>query len=155
MSLGFGLDWRNYRITTADVHFAETDGVLSLQRYDSDVYPSNSRLKTFSINVPLMVRQDLPMRMFGMRQYVAVGVSANFVTRSSILTRVHTADGNTLKWTSRDIDCRKVNFDVVGILGVTDAFGLYAKYCPRSILNPSATTLPDFKSFVVGLIFLY
>jgi hypothetical protein len=151
ISLGAGLDWRNYRITTPNSRFVENAGTVSLAGYENEVFPNNSRLKTLAINVPLMVRQDLPLHMFGERQYVAVGASANFVVRSSILTCLHNAEGEKIKLTSRDVDYRKVNFDLVGILGITSEFGLYVKYTPMSIL----TGPTSFKSFVTGIVICY
>jgi len=56
-----------------------------------------------------------------------------------------------VKLTSRDVDYRKVNFDLVGILGITSEFGLYVKYTPMSIL----TGPTSFKSFVTGIVICY
>jgi len=54
ISLGAGLDWRNYRITTPNSRFVENAGTVSLAGYENEVFPNNSRLKTLAINVPLM-----------------------------------------------------------------------------------------------------
>lgn len=154
ISLGFGMDWRNYKITTPDYRFSvDDDRVVTGEPYPADAAPRNSRLKVFYLSLPFTIKQKLPLRMFGFKQWVAAGVTANYAPHASMLTRWRDTSGKEVKTTSNKIGHRRWSCDITVMLGVSSQVGVYMRYQPQSILRGAGQ--PDLKSLSTGLIFFY
>lgn len=154
ISLGFGMDWRNYKITTPDYRFSVSDDrIVTGEPYPDGVSPRNSRLKVFNLSIPLTVKQKLPLRLFGFKQWIAAGVTANYAPHASMLTRWRNADGKDIKVESNKIGHRRWSYDLTVMLGLSSQVGVYMRYQPQSILKGASQ--PDLKSLSTGLIFFY
>lgn len=154
IKLGLGLDWRNYKITTPDYRFVKTEeGTISTAPYPESTTPRNSRLKVFSLNMPLMVRQQMPFRLFGQQQWIAVGAILDYSPHASLLTRWRDSSGKSTKVSDNKIGHRRWSYEWAAIVGLSDDIGIYMRYQPKSVLSGHGQ--PDFKSLSTGLIFFY
>lgn len=154
LRLGFGIDWRNYKISTPDRRFTFDDaGNVTTAPYpDIAARPVNSRLKVFNLQLPFAIKQKMPFRLFKQQQWLAVGITLDYSPHASMLTRYATAEGNKVKISSDKIGQRRWSYELTGILGVSEAVGIYVRYQPLSVLS---SPQPDFSSLSTGLIFFY
>lgn len=90
VSLGFGMTWRNYRMT-GRTRFIQEGDRLVLGDYPEGSDIKFSRLKVFSLTVPLMINQSL-----GRKVVLSVGPVINFNTHGSLKTR-YTLNGEKVK----------------------------------------------------------
>lgn len=154
ISLGFGMDWRNYKITTPDYRFTVGDDrIVAGEPYPAGVSPRNSRLKVFNLSLPLTVKHKLPLRIFGFKQWIAAGVTANYAPHASMLTRWRDSEGKNIKHESNKIGHRRWSCDLTVMLGLSSYLGVYMRYQPQSILKGAGQ--PDLKSLSTGLILFY
>lgn len=152
--LGIGMDWKNYKITTPDYRYAtDSEGVMTGAPYPAGTSPINSRLKTFTLSMPLMVRQKMPFRLMGQQQWVAVGIAPGYSPHASIVTRWETAQGKKVKESTNKTGHRRWVCELVGMLGLSEDVGIYLRYQPMSVVRQSGA--PDFRSLSTGLIFFY
>ncbi len=154
LRLGFGIDWRNYKISTPDRCFTFDDaGNVTTAPYpDIATHPVNSRLKIFNLQLPFAIKQKMPFRLFRQQQWLAVGITLDFSPHASMLTRYATAEGNKVKISSDKIGQRRWSYELTGILGVSEKVGVYVRYQPLSVLS---SPQPDFGSLSTGLILFY
>lgn len=154
LSLGFGLNWRNYKITTPDFRFA-TDGRSNIEMlpYPADVEPRNSRLKVFNLQIPLAIKQQMPFRLFGQQQWIAVGFTLNYASHASMLTRWRDASGRSIKHTDNHIGQRRWSYELSAIAGLSEDVGIYLRYQPQSVLRGASQ--PDFSALSTGIILFY
>ena len=154
VSIGVGMDWKNYKITTPDYYFSpDGNGGIDALPYPSGVEPRYSRIKIFTLSLPLMLKQKMPFRLYGTRQWIAVGASLGYSPHGSVLTRWTDDTGRRVRITDKKIGHRRWTCEFVGILGVSSEVGVYVRYQPMSVLRGECQ--PDFKSLSTGLIFFY
>ncbi len=154
VSIGIGMDWNNYKITTPDYYFSPNgNGGIETLPYTADVTPRYSRIKTFTLSLPLMIRQRMPFRLYGERQWIAVGASLGYSPHGSVLTRWTDESGRRVRVTDNKIGHRRWTCELIGILGVSSKVGVYVRYQPLSVLR--GVGQPDFKSLSTGLILFY
>lgn len=151
VKFGFGLDWRNYKITTPDFRFTDNGSFIGAEPYPEGVTPKNSRLKVFSMQIPLLFKQKMPFRMFGMQQSLMAGVTLNYNSHGSMVSRWTEADGKKVKMNTSHIGQRRFTYDIFGAIGLSNEVGVYVRYSPLSVLR--GQNQPDFHSFSTGLIF--
>lgn len=126
-TIGFGLDWRNYRIK-GDTRFTKSDdGSVGLGTYPEGASPQFSRLKVFSLTVP--VRYHFVSKFFGF----SLGPVVNFNTHSSLKTRWK-ADGMKIKDTSNNAHVKPVTVDLMATLD-TPVCNFYFKYSPCDLIK--------------------
>ena len=58
ITAGVGIDWRNYKLHN-DVRFYQDGDNLSIAPYPDGAEPKSSRVKVFSLTMPVLVRQRL------------------------------------------------------------------------------------------------
>jgi len=145
VSMGFGMTWRNYRMTGRTRFLQEGDNLL-LGSYPEDAKIQFSRLKIFSLTVPLMINQSL-----GRKVVLSVGPVINLNTHGSLKTR-YTLDGEKVKETSNHIHHNRMTIDLMAKLRFK-LIGVYAKYSPSDVLNPEFG--PKFSSFSTGITLFY
>ncbi|MGM9869584.1 MAG: hypothetical protein ACI30R_08175 [Sodaliphilus sp.] len=128
ISVGVGLDWKNYKLATSQ-HFAPTDNGISLQPYPEGATKRSSRLKVFALELPVIVRQR-----FGRYVDVFAGEITNFNLHSSLLTTYTTSEGKVKESVSKNLHTSKVTFDVIGGVNYRKV-GLYLRYSPCPVIK--------------------
>ena len=58
ITMGLGIDWRNFKLNK-NVRFQQNNDYLSEGPYPEGAEPKSSRVKVFSLTMPLLVRQRL------------------------------------------------------------------------------------------------
>ena len=145
VSMGFGMTWRNYRMTGRTRFIKEGDKlVLGAYPEGSDI--KFSRLKVFSLTVPFMINQSL-----GRKVVFSVGPVVNFNTHASLKTR-YTLNGEKVKETDNNIHQNRMTIDLMVKLRFK-SLGIYAKYSPSDMLNTEFG--PKFRSFSTGITLFY
>ena len=140
-SLGVGATCRNYRMT-GNTRFVKEGNNLFLDKYPEGAEIKFSRLKTFSITVPLMINQAITLR-----TALSVGPVVNINTHGSLKTR-YILNDEKIHEKSKNIRQNSVTIDYMAKIHLGD-IGLYAKYSPSSVLNPEFG--PKFSSFSAGI----
>ena len=146
LSLGFGVDWRNYRMK-GDRRFMKEDNKLVIAPYPDGADINFSRVKVFSMTLELMLRQ-------GLNRHVAIeaGPIVNFNTHASIKTRYTVGSGKEkegFKETSSNIHQKPVTVDFKAGL-IINPIEFYFKYSPTNTLDTDYG--PEFKSMSAGII---
>lgn len=144
-SLGFGIDWRNYRMTGVN-RFNVVDNNVVIEKYPEGAEIDNSRIKIFSLGVPVMIKQNL-----GAGFSISAGAVINFNTYGSVKTK-YTLDGTKCEDFSKNIHKNPVTCDIMAVLSCK-AIGAYFKYSPTSVLNTDYA--PKFKSLSAGIVLFY
>ena len=145
VSMGFGMTWRNYRMT-GRTRFIKEGDKLVLGAYPEGADIKFSRLKVFSLTVPFMINQSL-----GRKMVFSVGPVVNFNTHASLKTR-YTLNGEKVKETDNNIHQNRMTIDLMAKLRFK-SLGLYAKYSPSDMLNTEYG--PKFRSFSAGITLFY
>ena len=145
VSMGFGMTWRNYRMTGRTRFIKEGDKlVLGAYPEGSDI--KFSRLKVFSLTVPFMINQSLERKVV-----FSVGPVVNFNTHASLKTR-YTLNGEKVKEKNNNIHQNRMTVDLMAKLRF-NSLGVYAKYSPSDMLNTDFG--PKFRSFSTGITLFY
>ena len=141
VSLGFGLNWKNYRMT-GDTRFTKApDGNVVIEKYPLQVSPDFSRIKVFSLTANLEY-----VHHFDDDFWIGFGPVVNFNVYGSIKTE-YTLFGDEIEKLEKDIRQRPITIDWmlrVGIMGVP----LYLKYSNDNVLKDGGV---KFRSLSFGL----
>lgn len=141
MSLGLGIDWKNYRMT-GDTRFTKApDGNVVIDKYPLQVSPDFSRIKIFSLTTNLEVNHS-----FDDDFWIGFGPVVNFNVYGSILTK-YSMYGDEIKKREKNIRQRPITIDWmlrVGLFGVP----IYLKYSPDNVLKDGGV---KFRSLSFGL----
>lgn len=150
--IGFGMDWRNYKISDGSMRFISTpDGKISFAPFPDDVKAINSRLKVVNIGLNMKWRHQFDSRMpWGGRFGFEIGAIANYTTHASIKSRWENTAGNHVEQVNCDINCRRFTVDFICIARVGDLLGAYIRYSPMKVLTGNA---PSFTPLSTGLMF--
>ncbi len=154
LSVGFGLDWRNYRISTSDSRFIPCDGGVAIGPYPDGISSAEgSRLKVFSMGVPVIWTQRLPFRWFGDYCLLGVGAVFNYSSHASLRTTWITASGEKAEQYSDRIGHRRFSVDLIGLVRVWGGLNVYVRWSPNSVLRGAGQ--PRFNPLSSGLILYY
>ena len=145
VSMGFGMTWRNYRMT-GRTRFIKDGDKLVLGAYPEGSDIKFSRLKVFSLTVPFMINQSL-----GRKVVFSVGPVVNFNTHASLKTR-YTLNGEKVKEKNNNIHQNRMTVDLMAKIRF-NSLGVYAKYSPSDMLNTDFG--PKFRSFSTGITLFY
>ena len=141
ITMGLGIDWRNYKLKS-DRQFVDNGGILVTEPYPEGATRQSSRVKVFSLTLPILFRQ----RLFNKVDLFA-GPVVNFNLHASVES-VYTLDGEKMKYTSNDVGQVPVTVDILG--GVKwNCLGAYVRYSPCHVLKESRA--PAFTSLSAGL----
>ena len=143
VSIGAGVRWRNYRMT-GNTRFVKEGNNLVLDNYPEGADIKFSRLKTFSISVPLMLNQAINHHVS-----ISLGTVINTNTYGSLKTR-YTLDDEKMVEKSKNIHHNRTTVDFTAILRFKQ-IGIYAKYSPSNVLNTEFG--PKFNSYSAGISF--
>lgn len=144
LSLGFGVDWRNYRMK-GNTRFIKQGNEIVLGGYPEGANIDFSRLKVFSMTLELMLKQ----RLFG-NVHLGAGGVVNFNTHGSLKTRYTVGSGKEkegFKETTNNIHQKAVTFDLKGQLSIKP-IAFYIKYSPMNVLDTEFG--PEFHSISAG-----
>lgn len=144
LTMGFGVDWRNYRMR-GNTRFIKEGANITLGSYPENADINFSRLKVFSLTLDLMLRQ----RLFG-HVSVAAGPVLNFNTSGSLKTRYTLVDGDKregVKERNSNIHQKAVTVDFKGELKISP-IAFYVKYSPMNVLDTNYG--PEFRSLSAG-----
>lgn len=142
LSIGFGIDWRNYRMTGRTRFVKQEDGSLGTGAYPEGADVKFSRLKVFSLTFPLRYA-------YGFCKDFSVNAAAilSLNTYGSLKTR-YKLEGEKVREFSRNIHQHPVSVDFeVGV--AWRSMGFYVKYSPVSVLKNDFG--PDFKPLSTGI----
>ena len=140
-SAGLGFDWRNWRMSD-DKRFVKDDGNVVITDYPFGANPKFSRIKVFSLQVPLNYTFNI-----GKGFSVGGGPVLNFNTYSSIKTRYY-VDGEKVKDVDKNARVNPITVDIMGYV-MTPALNFYVKYSPCNLLKSDHG--PKFQTISVGL----
>ena len=141
-SVGFGIDWRNYRMTDARRFVKNPESNILIDKYPDGATPKFSRAKVFSLQVPILYQYRL-----GKDFTIGAGPVFNLNTHSSLKTR-YKIDGQKYKDTESDARVTPLTIDLMGVIK-TPIVNFYVKYSPCNVLQTAHA--PKFQSLSVGI----
>lgn len=146
VSLGLGFDWRNYKITTTDKCLV-ANGRKGIEwgSYPLGCKGQNSRLKVFSLQLPLLYSWVVPKTNLVFK----CGPVFNFNTYSSLKTAYEDADGNKIEDFTKAISPRRFTLDFFGSLSYKHTLGIYVRHSPMKVMDASTTI--NFQPLSVGV----
>lgn len=142
---GFGLDWRNYRMTDQNRFVEQPDGQIVTTPYPQGSNPDFSRIKVLSLTVPFTYG-FFPFKQ-GLFRGFEIGPVLNFNVYSSIKTR-YSIDGEKQKDITKGLHRNPVTVDLMVKLQMK-YFNIYAKYSPCNVLETAYG--PKFRSVSFGV----
>lgn len=141
VSLGFGIDWKDYRMTGNTRFVKAPDGNVALDNYPLQASPDFSRIMVFSLTVNLGFTHG-----FNKNFWIGFGPVVNFNVYGSMLTE-YSMYGNDIERLEKNIRQRPVTIDWMlrlGIMGVP----FYLKYSGDNVLKDGGV---KFRSLSFGL----
>ncbi len=147
VSLGLGFDWRNYKITTSGHRLCPNgEGGIGIAPYPDGTHHGASRIKVFSLGIPLLYTQKIPSTTLS----VTLGGILNFNTHASLKTWYTNPDGNHTEEYAEGFHHRRVTADLFGSLNFFKGNGIYVRYSPQTVLQGHNS--PQFKPLSIGII---
>lgn len=141
ITLGLGIDWRNFKLHN-DVRFRQNNDCLEITHYPDGSEPKSSRVKVFSLTLPVQVRQ----RLFN-KVDIFAGPVVSFNLHASVET-IYTLGGEKVKESSNKIHQVPVTVDIMG--GAKwSCLGAYVRYSPCHVLQERYA--PAFTPFTAGI----
>ena len=146
-SIGFGVNWRNFRIDGRSKFVKLDDGTITEEAlpagYDNDF----SRIKVFSLTIPVMWKYRTKQVTFGL------GPVFNINTYASIKNRYWDADGEKHKQIFKKIHQRPITVDIMAEVSFHNWFSIYVKFSPMTILNSTYANDVNFQPVSFGIYF--
>ena len=146
-SIGFGVNWRNFRIDGRSKFVKLDDGTITEEGlpagYDNDF----SRIKVFSLTMPVMWKYRTKQVTFGL------GPVFNINTYASIKNRYWDADGEKHKQIFKKIHQRPITVDIMAEVSFHNWFSIYGKFSPMTILNSTYANDVNFQPVSFGIYF--
>ena len=146
-SIGFGVDWRNFRMDGRSKFVKLDDGTVAEESlpvgYDNDF----SRIKVFSLTIPVMWKYRTKKVTFGL------GPVLNINTYASIKNRFWDADGEKHKEMFKKIHQRPITVDIMAEVSFHNWFSIYGKFSPMTILNSTYAKDVNFQPVSFGVYF--
>lgn len=151
ITVGVGVNWRNYRMT-GENRFVVNEGNVSVEGYPEGVDGKFSRIKMFSLGFPVMYHYDSPIKGIGNSHLgFQIGAVLNWNSHASMLTQWEQPDGTKVKEKTDRVGQRKFTVDLKFAVRLAPAVGIYFKYCPMDMFK-SSTSSPRFQTISTGLI---
>ena len=146
-SIGFGINWRNFRMDGRSKFVKLDDGTITEEAlpagYDNDF----SRIKVFSLTIPVMWKYRTKQVTFGL------GPVFNINTYASIKNRYWDADGEKHKQIFKKIHQRPITVDIMAEVSFHNWFSIYGKFSPMTILNSTYAKDINFQPVSFGIYF--
>ena len=141
ISLGLGIDWKNYRMTDDMLFTKGPDGNVTVKKFPLEYEPKFSRIKVFSLTATLRYQYN-----FGDGFSIGFGPVVNFNTYASIKTRYKFL-GDKVKHVEKNIRQRPITIDWMLNMSVA-GFPFYVKYSNDDVLKDGGV---KFRSLSFGL----
>lgn len=141
VSMGFGIDWKNYRMTNDLLFTKAPDGNVGVEKYPLEYEPKFSRIKVFSLTATFRYEYN-----FDNDFSIGFGPVVNFNTYASIKTR-YKLHGDKIKHTEKNIRQRPITIDWMLNMRIAD-FPFYVKYSNADVLKDGGV---KFRSLSFGL----
>ena len=140
VGLGFGMK----RFLAADnLMFGKSGDRLVLLPAVPDACDVKAHWDVWTFHLPLMVSQSI-YKDFG----VAFGAIVNFNTYSKAWSQ-HEINGVRYRETFKGLQQRLITTELIGIIGIREGIGFYAKWNPVPLMRPCFG--PEFKSWSMGV----
>lgn len=145
ITIGLGIDWRNYRMKGTRFFSKAEDGVLSAELLPEGAHLKFSRIKVISLAIPITYTVNM-----GHGYGFSFGPVVDFNSTSSALTRYTQADGSKQKVKFKDVHATPVTVDLLAQIN-TPVLNYYFKYSPCNVLDTKYG--PKFQSLSFGFCF--
>ncbi|MBO4813515.1 MAG: hypothetical protein J5523_00995 [Muribaculaceae bacterium] len=143
-TIGLGIDWKNYKLSSGHAFLRDEAGVISVGGFPAGADKCASRIKVFSLGVPIIFRQRIARK-----TDLFLGEVTNFNLHASLHTTYRVGD-EKVDLKSNNIHQSPVTVDL--ITGVQyKKVGAYLRYCPFRVIKDGYG--PDFSTLAVGLVF--
>ena len=146
-SIGFGIDWRNFRMDGRSKFVKLGDGTIAEEKLPAGYNSDFSRIKVFSLIIPVMWKYRTKQLSFGL------GPVININTYASIKNRYWDADGQKHKEIFKKIHQRPITVDIMAELNIYRWFSIYGKFSPMTILNSTYAKDVNFQPVSFGIYF--
>lgn len=146
-SIGFALDWRNFRLDGRTQFVKQGDGTIIEENLPEGYNLDFSRIKVFSLSIPVMWKYRTKGLTFGL------GPVLNFNTYASIKNRYWDADGHKHKNLYKKIHQRPLTVDVMAEVNVHKWISVYGKFSPMNTLNTTYAKDVNFQAVSFGVYF--
>lgn len=146
-SIGFGVDWRNFRMDGRSKFVKLGDGTIAEEKLPAGYNSDFSRIKVFSLIIPVMWKYRTKQLSFGL------GPVININTYASIKNRYWDADGQKHKEIYKKIHQRPITVDIMAEISVRNWFSIYGKFSPMTILNSTYAKDVNFQPVSFGVYF--
>lgn len=141
-SFGPGVTFRNFALTGDKTMSLTTDGDLLIRSFPEGSVPKISKLRVFSVNLPLLYSFS-----FGDGFGFTVGPVFNLNTSSSIVNK-YRVDGDKQKDKFKRAHCNLAT--VEGLFQINLKYlSLYVKYSPMSVMDKKYC--PEFTTWTFGI----
>ena len=146
-SIGFGVDWRNFRIDGRSKFIKLDDGTVTEESFPAGYDNDFSRIKVFSLTIPVMWKYRTKSVTFGL------GPVININSYASIKNRYWDANGEKHKEIFKKIHQRPITVDIMAELNFHNWFSVYGKFSPMTILNSNYAKDANFQPVSFGVYF--
>ncbi len=143
---GLGISWRNYRTVPNMMLTADESGAVDFAPIDEDVTPRSSRIKVFSLTLPVLFAHDVRLGR-SLEFTYSFGPVLNFNPHASLRTRWFDAQGQRQYESTSHIAHRKFTADIFAAAGLNGLM-VYVRYSPMSVLTRGL----DFSSLSAGIV---
>lgn len=145
ISAGLGIISRNYTLSGHDMMFGKENGIIVVGHRPGEFSELSSSIYTFGFQMPLLIKQR-----FSKNFAISVGAQLNWYCYNRVSNNYENGD-NQYDISTKDIGCRPLTVDILGIIDVAKSFGFYCKYSPMTVLKKDRG--PEFKSISAGIYF--
>ncbi len=148
LSVGIGVDWRNYRITGSE-RFFRVGNVVGVEDWSLDQTPVDSRLKTFGIQIPVSYVHNFS-------SFVKAGVSVilNANTYGSLKSHYRDSEGKKFETFQKCTgEINRFTVDFKATVQFCPFVALYCKYSPMKVFRKERG--PEFYPLSAGFTFFY
>lgn len=152
LSIGMGVNWRNYRMTGNTRFIADESGNVSFGPFPEGTESRYSRIKVFSLSFPLTWYQPTRIRTVG-KSFLTfrAGAILNWNSHASVVSCWNESNGESAKHGTKNVAQRKFTVDIYGAVGIIYGVGFYVKYSPMSLFEKGKG--PDVTTFSTGVTF--
>lgn len=143
LTMGLGIDWKNYKLSSGHAFLRDDAGVLSVGSFPAGADKCASRIKVFSLGVPIIFRQRIARK-----TDLFLGEVTNFNLHASLHTTYRLGD-EKVNLKSNNIHQSLVTVDLVtGV--IYKKVGAYLRYSPFKVIKDGYGS--NFSTLAVGLV---
>ncbi len=143
ISIGLGLDWKNYRLKSTE-RFDASDNGVSVGSYPAAATHRKSRLKVFALELPIIFRQRILSH-----TDLFVGEITNFNVHSSVLTTYEMENEKVKQCVGKGLHQSPVTFDLIAGVNYRKV-GAFVRYSPCRVFKKGFG--PKIQTLSAGLV---